>query len=86
MSQLKSFLAGTGLAAVCLFPLALVAGFAIIVALIQEADARSARQIKALMWQVKPGVTECAHESNTLNCKVSKRGKVKTLVLSAARE
>lgn len=83
---MKSFLAGTGLAAICLFPLMLVAGFAVVVALIQEADARAARQIKALMWQVKPGVTECTHESNTLNCRTTKRGKVKTLVLSAARE
>lgn len=86
MKNLKSFLTGTGLAAVCLFPLMLVASFAAVTAAIQEADARSARQIKALMWQVKPGVTECLHESNTLNCKFSKRGKVKTLVLSAARE
>lgn len=83
---MKSFLAGTGLAAVCIFPLALVASFAIITAAIQEADARSARQIKALMWQVKPGIRECVREANTMNCTAVTRGKKKLVVLAVAHE
>lgn len=86
MKSIKSFLAGTGLAAVLMFPFALVLLHAAVSAAVQEADARAARQIKSLMWQIQPGIRECTRDDNTLNCRHTKRGKTKTVVLATARE
>lgn len=84
---MKSFAAGTITAAIALFPFALIGLHATIAAAVAEADARSARNIKALMHQVKPGITECLHVSPTeMNCKKVHRGKVSTVVLAIAKE
>lgn len=83
---MKSFAIGTILSAILLFPLSLVALHAIIAAAVAEADARAARNVPALLRQVKPGITECLLVSPTeMNCKKVHRGKVSTVVLTVAK-
>lgn len=76
---MKAFLVG---ATVALFPIALLVG-AILLAIDHEA-AKQAKCAHDLMWQLKPGITECYHAHDcTFNCKLVRKGKTQLRVLTA---
>lgn len=82
MNRAIAFLVGAGCACLMATPLLLGALCAALHVAAREADQRTAQ---ALMRQLKPGITECARDGRTLNCKFTRRGHTRRIVIAVAK-